>query len=242
MTSSGSQMSQDDILQNTRSVVQSLEALKNEHASMIRNLVDKLDSSSSFFPSTNTTTTATPKQSLKSSPQNSSTSSSGSSGGSGPTVVDTRLIVEEEISILRNSDEMVHLGISEATVLIQLSNYLQSIEAEKQKIKSQVKRLCQENAWLRDELAAAQKKLQESEQNAAQIEVELSHLKFLKELKKFDEDLNAPVSQQQQQQVSEDVGEGKVGGGGGGYGDDDDEHSTNNCECYLVLRVENFRK
>ena len=153
MTTNVSQMNQDDILQSTRSVVQSLEALKNEHSTMIKSLCDKLES-------------------IK-------------------TDLNTKTVVEEEISILKNSDEMVHLGISEATVLMQLSNYLQSIEAEKQKIRSQVKRLCQENAWLRDELAAAQKKLQESEQNSAQIEVELSHLKFLKELKKFDEDPNA---------------------------------------------------
>ena len=150
-TNSNIQMNQDDILQSTRSVVQSLEALKNEHSTMIKTLCDKLDSYKNDAHS--------------------------------------KTVVEEEISILKNSDEMVHLGISEATVLMQLSNYLQSIEAEKQKIRSQVKRLCQENAWLRDELAAAQKKLQESEQYSAQIEVELSHLKFLKELKKFDEDL-----------------------------------------------------
>jgi kinesin light chain len=73
--------------------------------------------------------------------------------------------------------------------MIQLGSYLQTIEAEKQRIKSQVKRLCQENAWLRDELAATQKKLQDSETYSAQIEVELSHLKFLKEIKKYDEDL-----------------------------------------------------
>lgn len=151
-------MNQDDILQNTRGVIQSLDTLKNEHSAMIKTLVDKLEGVTNDLNS--------------------------------------RTIVEEEISILKNSDEMVHLGISEATVLVQLSSYLQSIEAEKQKIKSQVKRLCQENAWLRDELAAAQKKLQESEQYSAQIEVELTHLKFLKELKKFDEDLNTPQLQQ----------------------------------------------
>lgn len=158
---SGNQMNQDDILQNTRSVIQSLDTLKNEHSTMIKTLVEKLDTHKND--------------------------------------IIYRTIVEEEISILKNSDEMVHLGISEATILVQLSSYLQSIEAEKQKIKSQVKRLCQENAWLRDELAAAQKKLQESEQYSAQIEVELSHLKFLKELKKFDEDPNVQQQQQQQQ-------------------------------------------
>lgn len=41
-----------------------------------------------------------------------------------------------------------------------LSNYLQKIEAEKQKLRAQVKRLCQENGWLRDELATTQQKLQ----------------------------------------------------------------------------------
>lgn len=161
-SNSNNQMNQDDILQNTRSVIQSLDALKNEHSTMIKTLIEKLDTHKSD--------------------------------------VNCRTIVEEEISILKNSDEMVHLGISEATVLVQLSSYLQSIEAEKQKIKSQVKRLCQENAWLRDELAAAQKKLQESEQYSAQIEVELTHLKFLKELKKFDDDTNIQQQQQHQQQ------------------------------------------
>lgn len=159
-------MNQDDILQNTRGVIQSLDTLKNEHSTMIKTLIDKLE-------------TLTNDQ-------------------------NSRTIVEEEISILKNSDDMVHLGISEATVLVQLSSYLQSIEAEKQKIKSQVKRLCQENAWLRDELAAAQKKLQESEQYSAQIEVELTHLKFLKELKKFDEDLNTPQVQQSHIDVKEE--------------------------------------
>lgn len=156
-------MNQDDILQGARSVVQSLETLRNEHTSMISSFVDKLEQYKNDASS--------------------------------------RTIIEEEIAILKNSDEMVHLGISEAAMLIQLSNYVQTTEAEKQKIKSQVKRLCQENAWLRDELAAAQKKLQESEQNAAQLEVENSHLRFLKELKKFDEDLNQQQQQPPQQQA-----------------------------------------
>ena len=176
-------ISQDEILSGTRSIVQSLEVLKNEHSSMIDSLVSKL-------AALNATTGHV-------------TSSAAASGVDQPTATSSssgRSIIEEEIAILRNSDDMVHLGISEATVLIQLSTYVQSIEAEKQKIKSQVKRLCQENAWLRDELAASQKKLQESEQRSAQIEVELSHLTFLKELKKFDDESTSTSQQQPQQQ------------------------------------------
>ncbi len=53
----------------------------------------------------------------------------------------------------------------------------------------QVKRLCQENAWLRDELATTQQKLQASEQNAAGLEEEKKHLEFMNSIKKYDSDI-----------------------------------------------------
>lgn len=70
--------------------------------------------------------------------------------------------------------------------MMQLGNHLQNLEAEKQKLRTQVKRLCQENAWLRDELASTQKKLHECEQVNATYSVEIEHLKFLKEVKQYD--------------------------------------------------------
>lgn len=45
-----------------------------------------------------------------------------------------------------------------------LASHLQNIEAEKQKYKAQVRRLCQENAWIRDELNSTQQLLRQSEQ------------------------------------------------------------------------------
>ena len=55
-------------------------------------------------------------------------------------------------------------------------------------MRSQVKRLCQENAWLRDELATTQQKLQASEQVTAQLEEEKKHLEFMNSMKKYDSD------------------------------------------------------
>ena len=189
------QVTQDDIIQNTRTVIQSLETLKHEHSNMIKTLVDKLENVKSDL--------------------------------------NNRTIVEEEINLLKNSDEMVVLGISEASVLVQLSSYLQSIEAEKQKIKSQVKRLCHENAWLRDELAAAQKRLQESEQHVAQIEVEMSHLKFLKELKKFDEVQEVqPISSAPIDEFSQSGAEPPRKEGG--YNDEEDDQNNPNCKPYFL--------
>ncbi|CAB4055131.1 KLC [Lepeophtheirus salmonis] len=57
---------------------------------------------------------------------------------------------------------------------------------KKSKLRSQVKRLVQENAWLRDELAATQQKLQASEQMAAQYEVEKKHFEFMVCMRKYD--------------------------------------------------------
>ena len=114
---------------------------------------------------------------------------------------------------------------------------LQSIETEKQKIKSEVKRLFQENAWLRDELAAAQKKLQESEQYSAKIEVELSHLKFLKEMKKLVEDAN--VQQQQQITLANNIVNNDDSSSSTAdakkidltYSEDQEDQSQTNCNC-----------
>ena len=55
-------------------------------------------------------------------------------------------------------------------VMMSLSSHLQHVDAEKQKLRAQVRRLCQENAWLRDELSGTQQKLQQSEQSVATLE------------------------------------------------------------------------
>ncbi|UJR30101.1 hypothetical protein I4U23_017642 [Adineta vaga] len=139
-------MSQDDILQSTKSVIQGLDALKNEHGKMLENVVDSMTNSSTMDSNK----------------------------------------LEEKAGLLRKSMDMIDLGIGEAQVMMQLGNHLQNLEAEKQKLRTQVKRLCQENAWLRDELASTQKKLHECEQSNAAYSVELEHLKFLKDVKQYD--------------------------------------------------------
>ena len=70
--------------------------------------------------------------------------------------------------------------------MMQLGSHLQNLEAEKHKLRTQVKRLFQENGWLRDELASTQKKLHESEQSNAASSVEIEHLKFLEDVKQYD--------------------------------------------------------
>jgi kinesin light chain len=148
-------MSQDDILQSTKSVIQGLDALKNEHGKMLESIV-------------NSTQKYSPIEKNK---------------------------LDEKVGLLRKSMDMIELGIGEAQVMVQLGNHLQNLEAEKHKLRTQVKRLCQENAWLRDELASTQKKLHETEQSNAAYGVEIEHLKFLKEVKQYDLDNDSSNSQ-----------------------------------------------
>lgn len=87
---------------------------------------------------------------------------------------------------------MLLLALS-AQVMMALSGHLNAVESEKQKLRAQVRRLCQENQWLRDELANTQQKLQRSEQTVAQLEEEKKHLEFMNQLKKYDEDVSPSV-------------------------------------------------
>ena len=149
---------QEEIVTNTQTVTKGLEALRLEHKSLLGDL------------------------------KNANEAEPASSNG-----------FQEKCSLLERSLEMIDLGLGEAHVMAALAGHLQAVEAEKQKLRwadlqkdrlkiidfsfwlcffnrSQVKRLCQENAWLRDELANTQQKLQASEQTAAQLEEEKKHL------------------------------------------------------------------
>uniref|UniRef100_W5M008 Kinesin light chain n=1 Tax=Lepisosteus oculatus TaxID=7918 RepID=W5M008_LEPOC len=97
---------------------------------------------------------------------------------------------QEKSGLLRKSLDAIELGLGEAQVLIALSSHLSAVEAEKQKLRAQVRRLCQENQWLRDELAGTQQRLQRSEQSVAQLEEEKKHLEFMNQIRKFDDDVS----------------------------------------------------
>lgn len=88
---------------------------------------------------------------------------------------------------------LLTLPLTPDKVMMALSNHLNAVESEKQKLRAQVRRLCQENQWLRDELANTQQKLQRSEQTVAQLEEEKKHLEFMNQLKKYDEDVSPSV-------------------------------------------------
>uniref|UniRef100_A0A665WQ74 Kinesin light chain n=1 Tax=Echeneis naucrates TaxID=173247 RepID=A0A665WQ74_ECHNA len=158
-------LSQEEIISNTKLVIQGLEALKNEHNSILHSLLETI-------------------KCLKKDEEAN--------------------LVHEKSNLLRKSVEMIELGLGEAQVMMALSNHLNAVESEKQKLRAQVRRLCQENQWLRDELANTQQKLQKSEQSVAQLEEEKKHLEFMNQLKKYDEDVSPTVSDEKDRETPKD--------------------------------------
>ncbi|KAL8599510.1 hypothetical protein ACOMHN_066909 [Nucella lapillus] len=150
-------LSQDDIVSNTKTVIQGLDTLKNEHHQMLSALGSRAKGGGQ-----------------------------GQGQGQGRGENGDSSLVEEKGTILQTSMDTLELGISEAQVMISLTQHFQNIEAEKQKLRAQVRRLCQENGWLRDELANTQQQLQSSEQKVATLDEEKKHLEFMNEIKKYD--------------------------------------------------------
>uniref|UniRef100_A0A915N531 Kinesin light chain n=1 Tax=Meloidogyne javanica TaxID=6303 RepID=A0A915N531_MELJA len=122
---------------------------------------------------------------------------------------DERQLIDEKPSIVDRNLENILLGVEEAQVMVALASHFQNLEADKQKYKAQVRRLCQENAWIRDELNSTQQQLRTAMQNIAQLEEENKHLKFMNSIKKFDEDLpelaDKEGDQAEQQHPASDV-------------------------------------
>ncbi|CAG9835255.1 unnamed protein product [Diabrotica balteata] len=106
-------------------------------------------------------------------------------------------VVSERAGLVQQSADMIELGLGEAQVIMALAAHLQLVEAEKQKLRTQVRRLCQENAWLRDELASTQQRLQSSEQMVAQLEEDKRHLEFMSSVSKYDQDVNEDNASEQ---------------------------------------------
>ncbi|KAK7490213.1 hypothetical protein BaRGS_00018558, partial [Batillaria attramentaria] len=171
-------LSQDEIVSSTKTVIQGLDTLKNEHHQILNSLLSSLKTIKRESGDTN--------------------------------------LVEEKTNILKKSLETIELGISEAQVMISLTQHFQNIEAEKQKLRAQVRRLCQENGWLRDELANTQQKLQCSEQKVATLDEEKKHLEFMNEIKKYDSgDSNVVAEEKEVEPPSQPLDLG--------FGDEDDD-------------------
>ena len=93
-------ISQDEIVSNAKTVTKGLEALRQEHESILGGIKSSLEH----------TTDLGAENSL----------------------------IQEKCSLMERSLDMIELGLGEAHVMAALAGHLQAVEAEKQKLRSQV--------------------------------------------------------------------------------------------------------
>ncbi|XP_026577285.1 kinesin light chain 3 [Pseudonaja textilis] len=150
----------DDIILQTRQVMKGLEALRSENWSIRHRLQEALLKEQRLMGEREGPLAAADAQALE--------------------------LLEEKQDLVGRSLEGIELGIAEGQMLIALSSHMGVLEAEKQKLRAQVRRLGQENLWLREELAGTQLRLQHSVEAVAQLEEENKHLHFLNQLKHYE--------------------------------------------------------
>ncbi|XP_029140813.1 kinesin light chain 3 [Protobothrops mucrosquamatus] len=153
-------MTGDDIILQTRQVMKGLEALRSENRSIHLHLQEALLKERQLMDEREDPLAAADAQALE--------------------------LLEEKQDLICRSLEGIELGIAEGQMLIALSSHIGALEAEKQKLRAQVRRLGQENLWLREELAGTQLRLQHSAEAVAQLEEENKHLRFLNQLKHYE--------------------------------------------------------
>lgn len=145
-------MTQEDVISSTKTVIQGLEALKNESNSILNGI----------------------RLNFKNAPSNGSSLDKAN-----------YLLLQEKAEIIEKSLSSIDLGLNEAQVMITLQNHLQTVEAEKHKLRAQAKRLSEENAWLRDELSKTQQKLMAADQDKITLEQKNQDLRYMISLKEF---------------------------------------------------------
>ncbi|XP_028921098.1 kinesin light chain 3 [Ornithorhynchus anatinus] len=140
----GARPSPEEVVAQTRLLVQGLEALRAEHRSLAGQLLDGLGGG--LLPG-------------------------GTPGPSEPPEPGQALVLEQQDALSHILDDLT-LGLGEAQVLLALSGHLGAVEAERRGLQAQELRLAQENAWLQEELEEARRRLQGSEGTVARLEEE----------------------------------------------------------------------
>ena len=64
-------------------------------------------------------------------------------------------------------------------ILLLVVQYINSLEGDKHKLRAQVRRLADENGWLRQQLQRTQQQLQEAESESYKLKEEKQHLEYM---------------------------------------------------------------
>ena len=91
--------------------------------------------------------------------------------------------IEERISAVTESLQMLEVGVAESGVMLSLAAHFDMLESERSIARMEMRRVKDENDWLREELEDTEKRLEEALSRLAGLEEEKKHWQFLEQVR-----------------------------------------------------------
>merc|ERR1719309_1171722 len=92
--------------------------------------------------------------------------------------------IEERIGAVTQQLQLLEVGVAESGVMLSLASHFDSLEAERSLAKMEMRRVKDENDWLREELEDTERRLEEALSRLAGLEEEKKHWLFMEEVRK----------------------------------------------------------
>ena len=90
--------------------------------------------------------------------------------------------IKERVSAVASSLQLIDTGLADTELMLSLSHYFESFEAERCVTRLEMKRVKDENDWLRDELESTERRLHEALSRLTDLEEEKRKVNFTNEV------------------------------------------------------------
>lgn len=120
---------------------------------------------------------------------------------------------KQKLTQINENLDKLKCGVDETSLMLMVFQLTQRMDVQQRKYLARERGLCQESAWLRDELTYTKNQLMDSQSTVGQLEEEIKHLKFLLSIKQLDDAAQsdskvAPVTQAVTNETLEELGFG----------------------------------
>jgi len=103
---------------------------------------------------------------------------------------DTDRDLEERISAVTESLQMLEVGVAESGVMLSLAAHFDMLESERSITRMEMRRVKDENDWLREELEDTEKRLEDALSRLAGLEEEKKHWEFMEKTRQNEKEAN----------------------------------------------------
>lgn len=92
--------------------------------------------------------------------------------------------IEERINAVTESLQLLEVGVAESGVMLSLAEHFDTLEADRSMARLEMRRVKDENDWLREELEDTERRLEDALSRLAGLEEEKKHWLFTEEVRK----------------------------------------------------------